>query len=82
MEQIADSNPDSDEAGEIWAIVLSNDGHYLASTSINGCINVWDRFVEQTKIHEFATDGQFGMAIDMVCLLCFQVSFSFDLSLA
>ncbi len=30
------------KAGEIWAVALSDDGRYMASTSANGRIAVWD----------------------------------------
>lgn len=60
--------PDGNKAGEIWAIALSADGQYLAATSIDGRINVWDNLGGSTKIREFETKGSFGMAIDLVSL--------------
>lgn len=65
----ADSYSDGNKAGEIWAIALSEDGQYLASTSIDGRINVWDNLANRSKIREFETKGSFGMSIDLVCLL-------------
>ncbi|KAL9008755.1 MAG: hypothetical protein Q9173_006152 [Seirophora scorigena] len=56
---------DGNKAGEIWAIALSADGQYLAATSIDGRINVWDNLGGSTKIREFETKGSFGMAIDL-----------------
>ncbi|KAI4125393.1 MAG: hypothetical protein LQ338_004286, partial [Usnochroma carphineum] len=56
---------DGNKAGEIWAIALSADGQYLAATSIDGRINVWDNVGGHTKIREFETKGSFGMAIDL-----------------
>lgn len=53
------------KAGEIWAIALSEDGQYLASTSYDGRINVWDLVAERTKIREFETNGSFGMCLDL-----------------
>ncbi|RKF58922.1 Meiotic recombination protein rec14 [Erysiphe neolycopersici] len=53
------------KAGEIWAIALSEDGQYLASTSYDGRINVWDLVAERTKIREFETNGSFGMCLDI-----------------
>ncbi|KAL8960109.1 MAG: hypothetical protein Q9193_003134 [Seirophora villosa] len=61
--EIGDS--DGNKAGEIWAIALSADGQYLAATSIDGRINVWDNLGGSTKIREFETKGSFGMAIDL-----------------
>lgn len=57
---------DGNKAGELWAIALSEDGQYLASTAYDGRINVWDLGAERVKIREFETKGSFGMCIDMV----------------
>lgn len=62
------SSLDGNKAGEIWAIALSEDGQYLASTSVDGRVNVWDNSANCTKIREFETKGNFGMSIDLVCL--------------
>ena len=61
--------PEGNKAGEIWAIALSEDGQYLASTTVDGRINVWDCFSDRKKIREFETKGSFGLAIDLVCQL-------------
>lgn len=60
---------DRNKAGEIWAIALSTDGQYLASTSFDGRINVWDNLAEGAKIREFETKGSFGTSIALVLLL-------------
>ena len=57
---------DGNKAGEIWAIALSEDGHYLASTTYDGRINVWDCLDGRRKIREYETKGSYGMAIDLV----------------
>jgi WD40 repeat protein len=57
---------DGNKAGELWAIALSEDGQYLASTTHDGRINVWDTVAERTKIREYETKGSFGMCIDLV----------------
>jgi len=57
---------DHNKAGEVWAIALSQNGQYLASTSFDGRINVWDSVAGRIKIREFETKGSFGMAIDLV----------------
>ena len=49
----------------MWAIAVSEDGHYLASTSYDGRIHVWDIVAGGAKIREFETKGSFGMAIDL-----------------
>lgn len=64
----SDSASDRNKAGEVWAIALSENGQYLASTSIDGRINVWDNFADGAKIREFETKGSYGMSIDLVCL--------------
>ena len=60
---------DGNKAGEVWAIVLSADGQYLAATSFDGRINVWDNLADGAKIKEFETKGSFGMSIDLVSSL-------------
>ncbi|KAG5983041.1 hypothetical protein E4U55_000937 [Claviceps digitariae] len=56
--------------GEVWALALSEDGSYLASTTNDGRINVWDITGEsKTKIQEYETgsagSGSFGMSVDL-----------------
>lgn len=63
-----DCTLDGNNAGEIWAIALSEDGQYLASTSVDGRVNVWDNFADCVKIREFETKGNFGMSIDLAGL--------------
>jgi WD40 repeat protein len=59
---------DQNKPGEIWAIALSADGQYLASTSINGKINVWSLNKEEgmPRIREYETKGSFGLCVDLV----------------
>lgn len=59
--------PDGNKAGEVWSIALSEDGQYLAGTSFDGRINVWDNLANGIKIRDFETKGSFGMSIDLVC---------------
>ena len=56
------------KAGEIWALALSADGRFLAATSYDGKINVWELNDEgkTQKIREFETKGSFGMSVDLV----------------
>jgi superkiller protein 8 len=56
---------DANKAGEIWAMALSEDGQFLASTAYDGRINVWDLMNGRKKIREYETKGSFGMCIDM-----------------
>lgn len=56
--------------GEVWAVALSEDGSYLASTTIDGRINVFNVFGEgKPRIHEYETgsagSGSFGMCVDL-----------------
>ncbi|PHH60529.1 hypothetical protein CDD81_1576 [Ophiocordyceps australis] len=56
--------------GEVWALALSEDGSYLASTTNDGRINVWDiSGNEKTKIQEYETgspgSGSFGMCVHL-----------------
>lgn len=60
------------KAGEIWAVALSEEGRYLAGTSADGKIGVWDLEAGTSgegrgqKIREYETKGSFGMCVDMV----------------
>lgn len=57
-------------AGEVWAIALSEDGLYLASTTFDGRINVWSLDNPKvSKIREYETgsagSGSFGLSVDL-----------------
>ncbi|KAJ4292377.1 Ski complex subunit Rec14 [Kalmusia sp. IMI 367209] len=57
---------DQVKVGDVWAIALSADGKYLASSSINGKINVWSLDEEgKPKIRDYETKGSFGMCVDL-----------------
>lgn len=56
---------DGNKAGEVWAIALSEDGQFLASTSYDGRISVWDLMAGRKKIREYETKGSYGMCIDI-----------------
>ncbi|KZF25721.1 putative meiotic recombination protein Ski8/Rec14 [Xylona heveae TC161] len=56
---------DQNKAGELWAIALSEDGQYLASTTYDGRINVWETSGNREKIRQYETKGSFGMSIDL-----------------
>jgi len=58
---------DQNKPGEVWAIALSADGLYLASSSINGKINVWslDKAQDMPRIREYETKGSFGLCVDL-----------------
>ncbi|EQB44629.1 hypothetical protein CGLO_16601 [Colletotrichum gloeosporioides Cg-14] len=65
--EVTDQNS---KAGETWAIALSEDGKFLAGTTYDGRINVWDIGEEGTpKIREYETgspgSGSFGMSVDL-----------------
>ncbi|KAG9257730.1 WD40-repeat-containing domain protein [Emericellopsis atlantica] len=56
--------------GEAWALALSEDGSYLAATTNDGRINVWDTTKEgKPKIQDYETgtpgSGSFGMSVDL-----------------
>ncbi|KXJ96422.1 WD40-repeat-containing domain protein [Microdochium bolleyi] len=62
-------------AGEAWAIALSDNGQFLATTTYDGRINVWDvskstsEQASATKIREYETgsagSGSFGLCVDL-----------------
>ncbi|EEP80869.1 Ski8 protein [Uncinocarpus reesii 1704] len=53
------------KVGDVWAIRLSNDGQYLAGTTHDGHIKVWDLESGAEQIRDFETKGSFGMCIDI-----------------
>ena len=61
---------DQNKPGEVWAVAISADGQYLASSSINGKINVWslNKAEGMPRIREYETKGSFGLCVDLVCL--------------
>lgn len=60
---------DEKNTSEVWAVALSEDGRYLAGTTHDGRINVYDTQSEHfERIREFETKGSFGMCIDIVSL--------------
>ncbi|KAI0484389.1 WD40-repeat-containing domain protein [Xylariaceae sp. FL0804] len=57
-------------AGEVWAVALSENGQYLAATTFDGRINVWDLLGDRSaKIQEYDTGsagtGSFGLCVDL-----------------
>lgn len=57
---------DDGRLSEVWAIALSNDGSYLAGTTHDGHLKVWDLRNGCEEVRNFETKGSFGMCIDMV----------------
>ncbi|KAF5666776.1 GTP-binding protein beta subunit [Fusarium denticulatum] len=60
----------SSKPGEAWAMALSENGSYLATTTNDGRVNVWDVMDEKKpKIREYETgsagSGSFGMSVDL-----------------
>ena len=63
---------DKTAAGEHWALALGEDGRYLAATTHDGRIHVYDttsssaeNATKPTKIAEYQTKGSFGLAVDL-----------------
>ncbi|EON62752.1 hypothetical protein W97_01977 [Coniosporium apollinis CBS 100218] len=55
-------------AGELWAIALSGDGRYLASSSYDGKMSMWDLAAGDgaaTRIRHYETKGSFGTCVDI-----------------
>lgn len=58
----------SKSGGDIWAIAMSADEGYLACTTHDGKIKVWDlnrKEIEQTYETGGGAGGSFGMAVDL-----------------
>ncbi|KIW05238.1 uncharacterized protein PV09_03775 [Verruconis gallopava] len=54
------------KAGEAWALSLDEDGRYLASSSYDGRIGVWDLSLGPdawAKVREYETKGSFGLCV-------------------
>lgn len=56
----------SADSASIWAVALSEDGQYLAGTSQDGHIKVWDLDANGEQIRDHETKGSFGTCIDLV----------------
>ncbi|KAI1076401.1 WD40 repeat-like protein [Whalleya microplaca] len=57
-------------AGEVWAVALSEDGQFLASTTHDGRINVWDLLGDRSaSIRQYetgtASSDSFGLCVDL-----------------
>jgi WD40 repeat protein len=66
---------------DVWAIALSADGQYLAGTTQNGHIKVWDLGAHEEEIRDHETKGSFGTCIDLVSTsnthTCYSLKFSY-----
>lgn len=52
--------------GEIWAVALSADGRYAATSAYDGKVRVWDLATDPVSLaREYETKGAFGMAVDV-----------------
>jgi superkiller protein 8 len=50
--------------GDVWAIALSTDEQYLACTTHDGTVRVWD-LATRAVIQTYETVGSFGTAVDL-----------------
>ncbi|OKL60318.1 hypothetical protein UA08_04360 [Talaromyces atroroseus] len=50
---------------DTWAIALSDDARYLAGTTHNGHVKVWDLNSKGEQCRDYETKGTFGSCIDM-----------------
>jgi len=61
--------PEKKSAGEAWAVALSEDGKYLACTTHDGRVYVYDtttlQYGKAERIASYETKGSFGMAVDL-----------------
>lgn len=64
-----------EKAGENWALAMSPEGKFLAATTQDGRVNVYDttKINEETKaaqtLAQFETKGSFGTCVDIVSSL-------------
>ena len=62
-------------SGEVWAVALSPTGSFMAATTYNGRVCVYDVFGTGEKVREYETKGSFGMSVDIVRVLAAVVFF-------
>ncbi|KAK4901794.1 Ski complex subunit Rec14 [Elasticomyces elasticus] len=67
---VGEIKPAEKQAGEHWALALSENGQYLAATTHDGRINVYDTrsITPEGTAHKFTqyeTKGSFGMSVDL-----------------
>jgi len=53
-------------SGEVWALALSPTGNFMAATTYNGRVCVYDVPGTGEKVREYETKGSFGMSVDIV----------------
>lgn len=51
--------------GEVWALAISSDGQYLAGSTFDGRVNVWELNESRSKIRSYDTKGSHGTALDI-----------------
>lgn len=62
--------PVEEKTGEVWGISLGGDGRYLATSSYDGRVCVWDLSLGPgawVKARVYETKGSFGCCVAMVC---------------
>ncbi|KAK4575297.1 Ski complex subunit Rec14 [Recurvomyces mirabilis] len=58
--------PDEKKAGEHWALALNESGQYLACTTHDGRINVYNTVpTPPERFAQYETKGSFGMSVDI-----------------
>ncbi|KAI9841710.1 MAG: hypothetical protein M1837_000442 [Sclerophora amabilis] len=56
---------DKNKVGQLWAIALAENGRFLACTTHDGRIRVWDMIGDDNDVVEYETKGSFGMCLDV-----------------
>jgi superkiller protein 8 len=72
-------NKEGGMAGELWALAMTRDGRYLAASSYDGRVRVWDMLTgtrdgtgkgktdwEPEVVRDYETRGNFGMSVALV----------------
>lgn len=65
FKDVTNTSTDAIKEPDTWAVCLSEDGRYLAGTTNNGHIKVWD-LSNGEQFRDYETKGAFGACIDMV----------------
>ena len=57
---------DAAQSSNVFAIAISHDAQYLAGVTESGHVKVWDLNANGLEIHDYETNGAFGISLAWV----------------